>query len=149
MENQAENRIAGDESHGGLGEHGQPALHGEVVGDRGDDFLHDLGESLLDQRGEHVLLVAEVLVDRGTPDPYGGGDVTQGEHLVSDFSQQLACGIDQLMPGQFLVLLDVGGAYPRHGAPGYGPVVSEVAVAVSPGRARRPSGHPRQTRSGI
>src|SRR5690606_8938534 len=83
-------------------------------GDAGEEALHHPGELLFHQRGDDVVAVGEVLVEGGPADPHGGSDLAEGDVGRAELLDQLLGGLEDLAPGELLVLGDRLGADAGH-----------------------------------
>ena len=74
------------------------------AGQRGGELLGVAGRLVLHERQEEVLLVREVVIDRGAPDAGVRGDVGQGDLVEGALGHQLRQGVEQGGTGSFAVL---------------------------------------------
>ena len=74
------------------------------AGQRGGELFGIAGRLMLHERQEEILLVREVVVDRGAPDTGVRGDVRQGDLVEGVLGHQLREGVEQGGPCSFAVL---------------------------------------------
>ena len=74
------------------------------AGQRGGELFGIAGRLMLHERQEEILLVREVVVDRGASDTGVRGDVRQGDLVEGVLGHQLREGVEQGGPCSFAVL---------------------------------------------